>query len=343
MQYIAFRFHFNAPLHLSDSREDLTTAEKVLHSDTIYAAIMQIWAKLGKATWIEEYKNAFHLSSAFPFLEIENKIHYFLPALRFPSNSITNKEDTSSKERKKFKKIRYLEIPLYTNLLHGTSIEYALDNTEGEFYFSHPLDAATRTIVKESITTQTIPRIRKGTAEADPEIFYMQKTYFNNAGFYCLAICDTPEAKQAISIALKTLQYEGFGTDRTVGNGLFTLHIEDNVEIAHPKTTPTHYTNLGIFGTEDGNELQEMIGNQQTEKLSYEIIKRGGWISEPHTTYRKRSIYMFQAGGVWNTTSKLHTTSCVGSIFDLRPDILKGLHPIYRVGRTIFLPISIPS
>lgn len=71
----------------------------------------------------------------------------------------------------------------------------------------------------------------------------------------------------------------------------------------------------------------------------YSIMLRGGYISgsssEQFLHLRKRSVYMFTPGSIFNTTAELK-----GTIVDLRPDWNNGnMHPIFRSGQPFVVNI----
>jgi len=49
METKIYRLVFETPLHISDVREDYSKSEQRIHSDTLYAAVMQAWAMLDKS------------------------------------------------------------------------------------------------------------------------------------------------------------------------------------------------------------------------------------------------------------------------------------------------------
>lgn len=54
--WYAIHFKFLSPLHLSNARADYGKSERLLHSDSLIAALMSIWAQGGQLDWIEEAK-----------------------------------------------------------------------------------------------------------------------------------------------------------------------------------------------------------------------------------------------------------------------------------------------
>ena len=69
-------------------------------------------------------------------------------------------------------------------------------------------------------------------------------------------------------------------------------------------------------------------------KSFYQLVKRGGWIASPISTYRKRTVYMFTEGSVFKTP-----ISPKGKVADLRPAVFTE-HAIWRDGTGIFLKMK---
>ena len=54
---------------------------------------------------------------------------------------------------------------------------------------------------------------------------------------------------------------------------------------------------------------------------------------------RKKSIYMFNAGSVFNTTNQL-----MGKVVDLHPKWNdERMHPVFRSGKPFYLPVKIAN
>ena len=84
--------YFTTPVHIGTSREDYTESKTFIHSDTLYAAMLQMWALMGEQSYLEGIANKggqppFTLSSMFPFYrkektskeEQQQPTVYFLP------------------------------------------------------------------------------------------------------------------------------------------------------------------------------------------------------------------------------------------------------------------------
>ena len=75
-----FKLHFTAPLHISDQHDDLGNSQKIIQSDTLYAALMSCLAKNGEEL-PEDGELGFTVSSLFPYFQKDKDSSpvYFLP------------------------------------------------------------------------------------------------------------------------------------------------------------------------------------------------------------------------------------------------------------------------
>ena len=63
-----YKLHFTAPLHISDQHDDLGNSQKIIQSDTLYAALMSCLAKNGEIM-PEDGELGFTVSSLFPYFQ----------------------------------------------------------------------------------------------------------------------------------------------------------------------------------------------------------------------------------------------------------------------------------
>lgn len=324
-------FKFKAPLHLSNVRADYGLSEKLLHSDTLYSAIMHTWAVLGKEEWINP-KPDFAISSLFPFtrdLVTGQPVHFFVKPY-FQANIVG---ESSPSDAKKFKKIQYVDQHYFEHYLNFSPIESNLASIKGIYQTSGVIDPHFMSVDVQ----QRIKRPRNEQEDTVP--FYMERIYFKEgSGLFCLARFENPEAKKRVIAALKLLAENGIGTDRAVGNGQFEV---DFGIISLSMASPATYAmNLSLYCPDSKEELSGML---EGSRVRYEIIKRGGWMSEPYNTYRKRSVYMFREGSVFKIQS--NETFSKGKTVNLQPEPLtlpiKVETPVWRVGKALFLPVNL--
>ena len=320
------KLRFETPLHIGDDRLDYGTSQTFIHSDTMYAAIMNAWACLGKEEWIAHNQD-FTISSLFPYFQETKNSE---PIVFFPKPYHLNLREDSNPQKdwgKKLKKIVFIDKETFEENLNS-NLNIDEDNFKGK-YLSKKLKNGQSDFMESGIS----PRIMKPRDEAaDTSIFYMDKIYFKYySGLYFIMDANS-KMKEKTAAALNYLSDSGIGTDRTVGQGKFEYSF-DNIEINVPNNSP-YSLNLSLFCPENHEQLKDILNNNS----KYDFIKRGGWIGEPYNSYRKKSIYMFREGSVFKTSE-----SIIGKTVDLKPEQTpKNIdHPILRVGKSLFLPISI--
>lgn len=325
MTFTAYFLHFTAPLHIGDYKpESYDKSESFLRNDTIVAAIISAWAKQGHEDWIGNGDLPVAISSAFPFYGEAGNETSFFPRLKIPLNI----RDRKSELAKAIKNITWLDQFYFEKVLNGDDLSDNLENgIKGEFLTQKaiPDDFMYRQISERV----KIPREMNEDSQSEP--FYMERIYFKNSGLYFLTYGDGLEK---IESALNLLQYEGFGTDRSVGNGFFEWS-KRSIELRLPENTE-YSASLGLYCPKS----KEAMTAELDDHSAYDLIKRGGWITTTgYQTYEKNSIYMFTEGSVFK---KSKTIDGVGNI-DLTPLALPiNLdHKIYRSGKTIFIPVKI--
>ncbi|MEA5461606.1 type III-A CRISPR-associated RAMP protein Csm4 [Arcicella sp. LKC2W] len=323
-------FEFTAPLHISNARaDDYGVSEKTIHSDTIHAAIMQSWAILGKTEWIKAIPD-FTISSLFPFtpkLKTNEMVHFFAKPFLKPN---AGKSEVRTEDAKKFKKIKYVDIPHFESYISNKEVASTTDSIQDSYQTFDAID-------KDFMTSDVQPRIKRPRDEQqDSKPFYTERIFFKKgSGMFCLVQYENESIRKQVKAALNLLAENGIGTDRAVGNGQFKVSFgKIDIEIAEN----TNYAmNMSLFCPESKSNLAEIL---EDKNVKYEIIKRGGWLSEPHNKLRKRSIYMFKEGSVFRINAAKPFSK--GKTVDLLPALPSKIeNPIYRVGKALFLPVKL--
>jgi len=338
-KYYAIRLQFRGPVHFGSERLDYGQSERVLHSDTLYSAIFQSWAILGKQELIGknvDNKN-FTISSTFPFYHSGEKINYFLPrpyARIFPENA----NESGAIDRKKLKKITWLDLDHFNEWSKNGEIELVESRIKKGFYTKSPWLPNSNSELDELISSEVYPRVQVSRVEGeDARPYYIEKLYFHSqAGLYFL-FYGTEESLNDLKVAMEVLKDEGLGTDRKVGHGQFNYFIESDIEV--PSHQSSHSICISLFVPND----LEWLSHHMADSTSggYELINRGGWITtHPYNTFQKNRLTFFKEGSLFKSSSLIS-----GTVHDLSPNGIessrKPPHPIYRVGRSIFLPINI--
>ena len=351
MEFDIIRLRLDTPLHLSNVRpNDYGSSERVVHSDTLTAAIFQAWAMLGKTDWIpesEQDSQGFLLSSLFPFhggREVEPAENrpavapiYFLPKPFF-RNRPGQQDPIEAGDAKKIKKVKFVDVPHFEAYLHQNALPSAGVSAIRGAYQSEKLMQMSSEEAN-FLTADVQTRLVKPRDESEPTPYYIERLYFRyNSGLWCLVQYDSDKMRDRVQTALRYLADSGLGTDRAVGNGLFTPAF-DKFTINVPESGQ-FAVNLSLFCPESHDQLTEVLTDQRTR---YDVVKRGGWLSEPHNTYRKRSVWMFQEGSLLRYA--FQQPGQLGKLVDLQPLDENGKamisHPVWRDGRALLLPVNL--
>lgn len=349
---------FKEPLHIHGTRSDYAETLRQIHSDTLYAAIMQSWAIMGMNQSLNAIGQAddrkgelnFTFSSLFPYATSEGgQVVYFLPR---PKKAFNNQavEDNFKDNKKDIKKVEWLDTAYFMEQLQEAD---GLKPQKGDVYdkiylsktslkFQSPLEEDCKKeplekfIYVDSDPHANIPRdIQK--EKTNPYTFERLR-FAKDCGFYFL-FEGTDETFEIVKMALDLLKDEGLGTDRNLGNGQFyykTKKGDDIKAFTDLFNVESEYrTNLSLFMPESADELEAML-NGQDRNVGYELVKRGGWLTtEPNLTLHKKSVFMFAEGSVFKTNKAV-----AGLTTNVRPNMDKVNHPVWRVGRSFFVPIK---
>jgi len=332
-----YKLRFTTPLHIGDERADYSTSLQTIHSDTLYAAMTAVLAKIGYPI-PKDGDFGFTISSLFPYFEKDNKPVYFLPKLKSQSIPSKGLQDIA----KKIKKVEWLDVEFFNKQING--VELFDDKFEPRLLDKGGKYLTKKIIDKDFISKEVNPRVQVSRDfSKDAEPFYMERLYFKyNSGMYFMAVGDDDKLK-TIDLALKVLKDEGIGTDRTIGNGFFEVDT-DTIELDLPKSDKI--SNLSLFLPENQEQLDELL---KSDDIAYNFQKRGGWITDSGlNTFRKNTVQMFSEACVFSKDESTDSELILGKIVDLKPELnyeseeLKGKnHPIWRSGKGIFIPVKI--
>ena len=332
-----YKLHFTAPLHISDQHDDLGNSQKIIQSDTLYAALMSCLAKNGEIM-PEDGDLGFTVSSLFPYFQKEKDSApvYFLPIPLQAKQADLADASTA----KTVKKVQWLDSNLYSSVLSGEPLFDGADSyiphIQGNYLTTYELPEDINGS-KEFIRSEVSQRVTliSRTSEEDAKPFYVDKILFRyDAGLYFIAEGDTTLLEKALHL----LSMEGIGTDRNVGYGFFE-YTADTLSIDLPKDA-NHQLSLSLFIPESKEQLEVLLNS---ERVAYDFVRRGGWITTyPYMTLRKNAIYGFLPGSVF---SKEEGKPAIvkGKIVDLKPGNVdvEITHPIWRNGKAIMIPIKL--
>ena len=331
-----YKLHFTAPLHISDQHDDLGNSQKVIQSDTLYAALVSCLAKRGESL-PDDGDQGFTVSSLFPYFQKDKDSApvYFLP-IPMQAKQADLADVTKAKT---VKKVQWIDSSLYPSVLSGKSLFDGTDSyipyIQGNYLTTYELPEdinGSKEFVRSEVSQRVTLDSRIGEDDAKP--FYVDKIIFrHHAGFYFIAEGDTALLEKALQV----LSMEGIGTDRNVGYGFFE-YSADTLSIDLPDSA-NHQLSLSLFIPESSEQLKALMNS---ERVAYDFVRRGGWVtSYPYTTLRKNAIYGFLPGSVFCKDTNTVAT-VIGKIADLKPEVDLGIsHHIWRNGKAIMLPINL--
>jgi len=247
-------------------------------------------------------------------------------------------------EQKNAKKVEFIDKDFFEKLRKQGSLGDYSTFVKGKFLTqknitSEKSNTREKSITADFIQSEVFPRVRIPRDGGDAEPYYVDRIFFKeNSGIFLLAQFDNEEIKKEFISALRYLADEGIGTDRHVGNGLFEFDKEEGFNFE--ETIQSGYSiNLSLF-CPNSNEINNILND---DKVAYEIIARGGWITTPeYNTLRKKYIRMFKEGSVLKINKNID-----GRVVNITPEKNKlpeharNIHPIYRVGKSIFLSVNL--
>lgn len=323
-RYTIVKFKNMTPLHVGNGKENYDFSAVQLHSDTISAALAAIKVQTSGECDVKGFMESFVVSSAFPYWGES----YFLPK---PQGKIAVRVQGEEEHayRKSLKKVRYVELSLWQELICGKGLVVESGQLQGEFLAGQLQMSMEPVCASQVVQRVTVPR--DSSDDARP-FFFEWKFYHPQAGLYCLL--QAPEEKEAELVRLFSLLGEaGIGTDRNVGGGRFEVETEQ-LEIVCPEDADATMLLSLYIPTEE--ELEQL----RLPESRYDLLRRGGYMAgsqeEEFRHLLKKSVYMLNAGSVFPTTALLR-----GKVVDLRPEWNDAaMHPVYRSGIPMCIPIK---
>ena len=314
-----YKLYFKTALHLSKGKNNsYESSEGVLHSDTLKSAVYVSLRQLfDDEQLVDAFMNDVTLSSAFPFVDKMDNTEFWLPrplTYRHPN------EKEYPDLRKQYKDVAYVTTLQMAQILRGENPSDFLDDE----------NKANQPEIWKRDTTQRV----KINYDEDSDPFYLEKMYPKdnlNRGLYFIVQGEFDTNK--FEAALKLLADNGIGLQRSLGNGQFSFKKEE-MTIDLPDNAQSWVT-LSLFRPKREDVVPIL------DSSNYQFIKRGGWISSPEDeqflSLRKQSIMMFTEGSVF----AFNDAPTKGVVENIRPVWNNDdLHPIYRDGKAIFLPIQ---
>jgi len=331
MQVEAIKLRFKTPVHFGSGKDEMNSTSFMYHSDSLKSALFSVGI-VYYPEWKESpdtFFNSFRISSCFPFCSEE----LFLPRPFGLMKFTYGDSEKDDKNRKISKKVSFLSLELIRkwskNPEEELPIEASYISPDGAFVFANGENV--RAIYQNEVQQRVT--IDMQNMESTP--FYLDRLYFEkDTGLYFLLECQDEELRKKLFTILRLLGEMGIGTDRTVGNGLFSFDESKDVKMVElPKRNVLNKKiNLGLY-LPQREEMQKI----QINRSFWNITKRSGYIAAASKlsmrSLRRNNIFFFTEGSVFDTDSTLQ-----GRYVDLKPAWdADELHPVWRDGQPIFM------
>jgi len=320
-----YKLRFKAPLHIGTQGIGYETTDEIIHSDTIFSALMILWHNFYNDSIEEICQNPpFVVSSAFPF-KCET---YFFPK---PKSRIAKESEGDFIRGKKLKKVKYVSKNILENFLLGNELEFDGSDTlqNGKFW------VAKNELPRDEILfrDREVPRVTIDRVSNSSDIFYFSEIIFaEDSGLFFLVKFLKDGWQRKFEAVLRLLGDEGIGGDKHVAKGLFIVEKRTDLIILAPQN-PDGVMNLSLYHPAK-REIEAGLLND----ADYVLITRKGWIHSPGAmSLRRQSVRMLQEGSVLGCPNRQVYGDCP-IVLEKNMDI--GLsHNVYRYGIGFCLPL----
>lgn len=272
-----------------------------LRSDTLWAAICWAIRSVFGESELEEIlaayegkdpSKAFFLSSAFPYLETDGQKTCFFPPPFLPlKESIVVDTDKMAAEKIKLGVRRRKEHEKQPTFLTKPHFEYSIGNKK------EPLEIKTApSVISRPMTHNTIDRLTGSTRTINKsgQLFHTDEFYLKgeNTGLFFLLQGNLDR----VIPALRFLNYEGIGGDRSTGKGWFEISEPEDFSLQTP-SDPNALMCLSLYHPKL-EELRNFPVNQR-RLLNYKLEDRLGRTQLQRNYLHDQPLFFFKEGSVF--------------------------------------------
>lgn len=335
MSYKLYKLKFVTPLHIGTNRPGFESSDEILHSDTLFSALINCWSQLypeDLSVFFPAETDSlvipfFNISSAFPYM----KDTLYLPKPYLPLNIPPDIIESNPNIIKKLKNIAYISQALFEKTIKGEEINLSPEWISGDGKFAASQAYNKREAGERPFVMIDVPRIVKyrRTEEATP--FYFTRIKFHrDAGLFFLAKFKNRDWERKFTTVLRLLGDTGVGGDRSVGHGLFEVDSINELNLKIP-TNATHFLTLSLYHPTP-DEVQKI-----TDDAFYQLTERKGWVfSGSSKPLRRQTVRMFREGSVFPG----NVQACGNTIRVMKKQPELNLHhDVYRFGQALAVPL----
>jgi len=304
MKRFVVKLKFKTPFHIGGRRGDLIDIDEIIHSDTIFSAILSMYSlvfgldKTNKLVHRIFEENLFKISSAF----------YYYKDLLFLPKPLGFNLSMKDEDYKKQKKVRFIDRELLTNYTGEITIKdmFAF-RKEYEENFEIPFAITER------------PRVVVDRSTSAAHIYYSSSCELIDGAGLWFYLDANEEIFDEIKTVINILGDEGIGGERTYGMGLY------EAEISEEKIEEKEGTSYLLIS------LMNPFPDEAKYVEKYNIIQRSGYIYSPYLKSTKHStVNVFSEGSTFSKDVK-------GKILDFTPDGF-SIHRILKDYRAFTIP-----
>ncbi|HBT39926.1 MAG: CRISPR-associated protein, Csm4 family [Thermotoga sp. 50_1627] len=281
---------FKAPLHVGLMDTAYEFSDSVIHSDTIFSALMCSHALLYGTDRTSELLRALvngetrlSLSSAFPKV---GSVRFF-PKPRGETFGLD--KDIFKKE---LKKVKFVDEDVLFKKVQPDAAEIC-----GQF-----LTPKCDILEETPFCVMERPRVTVNRYDSSSNLFYFAEVHFREDAGLWFYLSVNEDIKGEIFAALKLLSDEGFGGDRTYGFGSFDY----STEPVSVSTSGNRHLLISLCVPES-KEIEKV----SQSVLSYELVYRTGYVFM--SDRRSKKVLAFAEGSVFKEVVE-------GSVMDVSPE-----------------------
>jgi CRISPR-associated protein Csm4 len=314
-----------------------------IHSDTLFGAICWGIANvcgdnlIGEVLeYFKDGKPPFLISSAFPYVQLEQRIHLLPKPICKPIYKEARSREDFTK-LKAIKEIVYVPEEIFQQIIEGKLTDETLFNSLELAGFEYPRRGnksrkynlyrvngseyiqiynmiiknmgkiPIRVFQSMDVQRNVIERLSGTTTEGG--LFYTEEMFFGkNAGLYFLVKILRNEIsgnklEDMLNSALRFIQDRGIGGDVSVGKGHFEVEFLSRFNWVKELTNPNAFTTLSLYYPAD--EFSSFSSNR--ERMWYKSVKRKGKVEASFVDVKnvwKESLMMFSEGSTFPLRDK---------------------------------------
>lgn len=308
MDYKIYKLYFSTGIHIGNG--SLENSDFTICSDTIFSSLANEAVLMGEK-YLQTFLNIFmedklRISDALPF--VEDKLYIPKPLL-----PLEVKDKGNSKDKKAFKKLKYIPIDKIQSYILGDL------NPNQEIKKLKNLGAhCVNTQVKIDFSTDSMP-------------YYVGSyKFYDKSGLYIVIQYEDEDNLHFLDKLFNGLSFSGIGGKRSSGLGKFKIDKKDMDKRIKEKFDITD-KQIKMSLSSSMAKIDEM--DKTLDGAYYLLLKRSGYVyskTYADTNLKKKDFFVFKSGSCFQNIFN-------GDIFDVSH---YGNHPVYRYAKPMFLGVK---